>query len=128
MLVRHRTNGLADLSIGQRQHSVAQRLIDRRQPIKTQEADDEAQCRPVDEQGEQHQGRRQHGDEFMHFGGQRRVLGYGQRQHQSEGAAQAAPGDGQLISGADRLGEFGQAEQRQEQEQHQEARGENSRN
>ena len=48
-------NGLADLRVGERQHPVAQRLIDRRQPIKTQEADDEAQRRPVDEQGEQHQ-------------------------------------------------------------------------
>ena len=126
MLVRHRANGLADLGIGERQHPVAQRLVDRRQAIETQEADDEAQCRAVDEQREQHEAGGEHRDEPLDLRLQRRVLRDGQRQHQGQGAAQAAPGDGELVGGADRLGELGQAQQRQEQEQHQEARGEHS--
>ena len=126
MLVRHRTNGLADLRIGERQHPVAQRLVNRRQAIETQEADDEAQCRAVDEQREQHEACGEHRDEPLDLRLQRRVLRDGQRQHQGQGAAQAAPSDGELIGGADRLGEFGQAQQREEQEEHEQARGEHS--
>ena len=44
-----------------------------------------------------------------------------ERQHQGQRAAQAAPGDGELVGGADRLGEPREAQQRQEQEQHQRA-------
>ena len=42
-------------------------------------------------------------------------------------APQPAPGDGELIGGADRLGELGQTQQRQQQEQHQEAAAERRR-
>ena len=37
MLARHRTNGFVDLRIGERQHTIAQRLVNRRQAIKAQE-------------------------------------------------------------------------------------------
>ena len=57
-------------------------------------------------------------------GGSARIFGHRERQHQGQRAPQAAPGDGELVDGADRLGEPREAEQRQEQEQHREPRGE----
>ena len=68
MLVRGRTNCLGDLGVGERQHPVAQSLVNRRQAIETQEADDEAQCRAVDEQREQHQACGKHRDESLDLG------------------------------------------------------------
>ena len=49
MLASRRSDGLADLGVGERQHAIAQRLINRRQAIEAQEADHEAQRRAVDE-------------------------------------------------------------------------------
>ena len=65
MLVRRRPNCLGDLGVGERQHPIAQRLINRRQAIETQEADDEAQCRAVDEQREQDEARGKHRDKSL---------------------------------------------------------------
>ena len=48
-----------------RQHLAAQRLVQRRQPVELQQADDPAQGQPVDQQREQHEAGRQHRDEIL---------------------------------------------------------------
>ena len=128
MLVRRRANGLGDLGIGERQNPVAQRLVDRRQAIEAQEVDDGSERRAVDQQREQDHAGGEHRHKSLHFRLQRGILSDGERQHQGQRAAQAAPGDRQLIGSADRLGQFGQAQERQKQEQHQDARSERSHN
>ena len=88
--------------------------------------DDGSERRAVDQEREQHQARGEHRHESLHFRLQRGIsqCDGSERQHQGQRAAQAAPGDSQLIGSADRLGQFCQAQQRQKQEQHQEARRE----
>ena len=57
-------------------------------------------------------------------GGRSGIFGDRERQHQGQRAPQAPPGDGELVDGADRLGEPREAEERQQEEEHREPRGE----
>jgi len=91
--------------IGQRQcqHLVAQGLVQRRQAIELEETDDRPQRQAVDEEREQHKAGGENGDLILRLGIDAVVLGYRQRQRQGDRSPQPAPGDRELIGGADLL-------------------------
>ena len=118
LLERVVLRGLADqgdgVGVGDFQHPVAQHLVGRRQSVQSEGADDEAQGAAVDQQGEKHEAGRQNCDELPDRGGHAGNSGHGQGEHQRQRPAQAAPGDGDLVGGADRLHQPGDAQERQE--------------
>ncbi len=115
---------LARLGVGELQHPVAQQPVDRRQAVESEQADERPQGRAVDQKGEQHEAGRQHRDEVARLARQEGIFGHRERQHQGERAPQAPPGDGELVDGADRLGESREAKERHQEEEHREPRGE----
>ena len=119
---RHGAHGVADLGVRQREHPVAQDLVARRQAMQPEKGDHRPERRAVDEQGEHHEAGREHGNEVLDLRAEGGVLGGGQRQHQGQRAAQAAPGHGELVGRTDRLGELEPLERRYQDEQHQQAR------
>ena len=103
----------------QRQHLVAQRLVERRQPVELQQMHDRAQRGAVDEQREQHEAGRQDRDEALDLGVDQAVLGHAERERERDRAAHRAPGDHEFVAMADPLREACGAEQRQQAEQDQ---------
>ena len=118
VLLRGVPHRIAHVGQRQGQYLAAHRLVQRRQPVELQQADDAAQAQPVDQQREQHETGRQHRDEVLDRRVDALVLGHRQRQRQRDRAAQPAPGDRELVGAADLLAEAQRAEQRQYAEQH----------
>ncbi len=115
---------LAGLGIGELQHPVPQKAVDRRQAVEPEQADERPQGRAVDQKGEEDEAGRQHRDEVAGLARQQGIFGHGERQDQGERPPQAAPGDGELVDGADRLGEPREAQEWHEEEEHRKPRGE----
>ena len=113
---------VAHIGQRQRQHLVAQRLVERRQAIELEQMDDRPQGQPVDEQGEQHEPGRERGDEVLHRRVDVLVLGHRQCQRQRDRAAQPAPDDRDLVGAADLLAQPHRRQYRQQAEQHRRAR------
>ncbi len=122
VLGRGGTDGIAHLAERQRQNLLAQRLIDRRQPVELHEPDQRPERGSADEQREQHEAGREDRDEALDLGVDRTVLGHAQGERQRDRAAHRAPHDHELIARTDPLGEPEGVEQRQQAEENRGAR------
>ena len=122
VLGRGLADGVAHVAQRQRQHLIAQRLIDRGQPVDAEQTDHRAERGAVDQEREQHEAGRQDRDEALDLGVDGAVLGDRERERERDRAAQAAPEDHELVAVADALGEPRRAQERQEAEQHDRAR------
>ena len=118
-----RGDAVAHIGQRQRQDLLAQRLVDRRQPVQLEQPDQKAHRGGVDQQGDQHEAGRHDRDEALDLGVDRAVLGDRQRQRQGHRAAHRAPQDHDLVAVADPLTEPDGAEHRQQAEQDQGPRG-----
>ena len=76
-------------------------LVDRREPVQPEPADDRPQGRPLHNQCEEREARGEDADHAFDFHRDADALGDGQGQRQGNGAAQAAPQDGDAVGWLD---------------------------
>ena len=119
VLLAGRGDAVAHIGQRQRQDLLAQRLVERRQPVELEQPDQEAHRGGVDQQRDQHEAGRHDRDEALDLGVDRGVLGDRQRERQGHGAAHRAPQDHDLVAVADPLTEPRRGQDRQQAEQDQ---------
>ena len=92
VLGRGLADGVTHVAQGGGQHLIAQRLIDRGQPVDAEQMDHRAQRRAVDQKRDQHESGRQDRNEALDLGIDGPVLGDRERERERHRTAQAAPG------------------------------------
>ena len=103
VLGRRLADGVAHVAQRRGQHLMAQRLIDRGQPVDAEQMDHRAQRGAVDQERDQHEAGREDRDEALDLGLDGRVLGHRERKRERHRTAQAAPQDHELVIVADAL-------------------------
>ena len=104
VLGRRQADRVAHVAERQSQHLIAQRLVDRGQPVDAEQTDHRAQRRAVDQKREQDEAGRQDRDEALDLGVDRTVLGDCERERERDRAAQRRPTGSRTCSGGSRAG------------------------